>query len=405
MQHKIKTIFSAVIGSLLEFYDFILYGLFAGVIATLFFPSYSHQASLMATFAVLAVGYFTRPLGGLLFGHLGDKFSRRRALIASLLCMGIITALIGCLPTYQSSGLFASIALLILRMCQGLTAGGEMAGSMVFLLECAPKKHQALVSMLSLAGAVVGVLLAIITASFITSSFSHAAILAGAWRLPFFFGLVLALLGCYLRLKLWQDSVELPVKLPFATLFKTHARAVILSLMFLSMPAIFTGITTVYLVPYLIVYFHFTLKVAIHMTFYVALTMLVFILIGACCADRVRRHRVWLFVGCLILAIVSYPLFVLMQASQSACVWGLILFAGLVSFVLGPEVVFFAYLFKKEVRVSGVGLTHGLTFSILTGTSPLILNALAARFGTASISFYFILTCVLSAVAVSLASD
>jgi MFS transporter, MHS family, proline/betaine transporter len=397
---KFAYILGSIIGNLLEFYDFTLYGIFAGVLSTLFFPHSNPQLALMAAFAVLAIGYFTRPLGGMLFGHIGDRWSRRKALIIALLLMGLVTTLIGVLPTYKTFGITATLLLVVLRMLQGLAAGGEFAGTAVFLTENAEKKHRALISSLTLLGAMFGVLTAVFVANLVSTMFTHQQILDGAWRFPFLLGVLLALLGAYLRVNLWRESPRQVVNVPLYTLLRQHFPDLLRASAYLSMPAVYTGITTVFLVPYLTHYYHFSLRAGVHVDLLVTVATIVTLPLAAYLSDRHNQYLRWLRFGMMAVALLSYPLFFFMSLGKAACVVGLLLFVVLSCFAMGPELVYVVGLFKREVRFSGVGLAHGLCFSIIAGTSPLVLNFLAHHFGPVSISWYMVVTALIAWLAV-----
>ncbi len=397
-----KFLFSAIVGAILEFYDFMLYGIFSGIIAVVFFPHESKQLGLMASLVVLAVGYFTRPLGGLLFGHFGDKYSRRQALTVSLIVMGCITTVIGLLPGYHYWGISAAIILVLLRMLQGLTVGGEMPGAMVYLIEVAKPSQRALVSSLSLVGAMGGVLLAIFVANIITTHYTQTEIQHYAWRLPFLIGIILAVVGGYLRLKLWQDNIPASVKLPVIKLFRQHWRAVILSMLFLTMAAMYTGIVSIYFVPFATYYFHYSLQAATRIELYLTVITMIALPLGAWCSDMLQCYRQWLLIGTLLLMMSSYPIYLWIAHHPTQLFLGFAIFTAIACLTMGAEIVFIVGLFPKAVRYSGVGVTHGGAFSIIGGTSPLLLNYIAQHFGVAAPGALFAVTALLAFIAVLL---
>ncbi|MBX9705596.1 MAG: MFS transporter [Gammaproteobacteria bacterium] len=402
MSSQLNYVISAILGAILEFYDFVLYGVFAGIIANTFFPAAAPATNLMTTFWILAIGYFMRPLGGILFGHWGDKYSRRKALTASLILMGITTTAIGLLPGYQTWGIAAAGILLLLRLLQGLTVGGEMPGAMVLLLERGEhsKRWPAVLSTFSLVGAMLGVLLAIAAANITTSLATPQALQSYAWRIPFLLGILLALVGGYLRLRFWQESPMVGVKFPLWTLLNNHWRQLIRACLFLSMAAVFTAFTTVFLVPYLTQYYQLPLAAAAHIELYLTLTTILFLLLGAYSVDYLRCYRSWLLYGCWGLAVVSVPLFLWMQHDIAALTMGLLIFTALASLVMGAEIVFLGSLFNKTVRYSAFGFSHGLVFSVITGTSPLMLNYAVRHFGLIAPAVIFAASAVLAALTV-----
>ncbi len=189
---KRTLIIAGLIGNAMEWYDFAVYGYFAAIIAPLFFPASSPSVSLIAAFGAFAAGFLVRPFGGLVFGRIGDLIGYRHALTLSVMAMAVPTVLIGCLPTYESVGLAAPILLVVLRIVQGLSVGGEYTCSLVFLAEHAPEGRRARTAMWGMWGAVAGILLGSGVDALVSAFLSDAQLVLGGWRVPF-------LLGAWLR--------------------------------------------------------------------------------------------------------------------------------------------------------------------------------------------------------------
>src|SRR5262245_34384631 len=194
-----RLIAAGTAGNVMEWYDFAVYGYFAATIGRHFFPSSDATTSLIAAFGVFAAGFLMRPLGGVIFGHIGDHVGRKAALTISVLAMAIPTFLIGILPGYSTLGPTAAVLLVILRMIQGLSVGGEYMTSIVFLVEGAGRKHQGFAGSWSGFGAVGGILLGSAVSALVTLTFSPEAVHRWAWRLPFLIGLFVGLAGLYVR--------------------------------------------------------------------------------------------------------------------------------------------------------------------------------------------------------------
>jgi MFS transporter, MHS family, proline/betaine transporter len=194
-----RMIAAGMIGNVLEWYDFAIYGYFAAAIGRHFFPHEDAVAQLLSAFGVFAIGYLMRPVGGVLIGHIGDRFGRRAALTFSVAAMAIPTFLIGLLPGYTTLGLAAPIALTLLRMLQGLSVGGEYTSSMVFLVEHAPAGRRGLMGALASCGACGGILLGSAVGAGFAASMSDVALDAWGWRIPFLLGLVVGIAGYFLR--------------------------------------------------------------------------------------------------------------------------------------------------------------------------------------------------------------
>src|SRR5215475_1370744 len=194
-----RMIAAGMIGNVLEWYDFAIYGYFATAIGRHFFPHEDAVAQLLSAFGVFALGYLMRPIGGVVVGHIGDRFGRRAALTFSVAAMAIPTFLIGLLPGYATFGLLAPIALTLLRMVQGLSVGGEYTSSMVFLIEHAPHGRRGLMGALISSGAGGGTLLGSAVGAAFAATVSTAALDAWGWRIPFLLGLVVGIAGYLLR--------------------------------------------------------------------------------------------------------------------------------------------------------------------------------------------------------------
>jgi MFS transporter, MHS family, proline/betaine transporter len=197
--HLRRVIAAGMIGNVLEWYDFAIYGYFAAQIGRHFFPHEDAVAQLLSTFGIFAVGYLMRPIGGVIVGHIGDTLGRRAALTFSVAAMAIPTFLIGLLPGYETFGVLAPVGLTLLRVVQGLSVGGEYTGSMVFLVEHAPEGQRGLMGALGASGATVGMLLGSAVGAAFAASMSTAALDAWGWRIPFLLGLAVGVAGYILR--------------------------------------------------------------------------------------------------------------------------------------------------------------------------------------------------------------
>ncbi len=222
------TILSAgVVGNILEWYDFGLYGLFAPVLAELFFPAADRIAALMSVYGGFAIGFIMRPIGGAVLGHLGDRIGRRFVLICSVVMMGITTTAIGFLPTYSMIGFGAPLVLLLLRILQGFSVGGEFTSSVAYLVENAPSHRRGFAGSFANIGSTTGILLAAAVATLATTFLNRASLQNFGWRIPFLLGGVIAALGFVLRNRLGKeesrptsDAHTIPLKRAIADLLK-----------------------------------------------------------------------------------------------------------------------------------------------------------------------------------------
>src|SRR5690606_5311816 len=194
-----RVVTAGVIGNVLEWYDFSVYGFFAPILAEQFFPAGDRMVSLLAAFATFAVGFLMRPVGAALFGHIGDRYGRARALLLSIACMAIPTVLMGLLPTYASIGIAASIIMVLLRMCQGLAVGGEFTASIVFLAEHAPGRKRGFVTSFAIFGATAGTMLGGAVGAALSNAMSPEALASWGWRAAFISGIAVAIVGVIIR--------------------------------------------------------------------------------------------------------------------------------------------------------------------------------------------------------------
>src|SRR5262249_33550753 len=225
---KHKVVVAGMIGNVLEWYDFAIYGYFAAAIGRQFFPHQDPLAQIVAAFGVFAVGYLMRPVGGALVGHIGDRFGRRAALSFSVAAMAIPTFLIGLLPGYATIGLAAPIALTLLRMVQGLSVGGDYTSSMVFLIEHAPEGRRGLLGALTSAGATGGILLGSAEGAAFAASLPSDTLDAWGWCIPFLVGLVVGIVGYFLRRHVQEGVLaERPERAPIVETLHDHWRFVL----------------------------------------------------------------------------------------------------------------------------------------------------------------------------------
>ena len=222
-----RLVLAGVVGNVLEWYDFAVYGYSAAIVARLFFPASDPTASLLAAFGVFGVGFLMRPLGGVLFGHIGDRFGRTNALRWSVAAMALPTFAIGLLPTHATVGPLAAALLLICRLAQGLAMGGEYAGSIVFLTESASGGRRALFASWVGVGCVAGTLLGSGVGAAVAALLPADQVAAWGWRIPFLLGLALGGVGIVLRRLLAADPPAGPSRFPLATALRTQPWAML----------------------------------------------------------------------------------------------------------------------------------------------------------------------------------
>lgn len=394
---RTKLIVPGIIGNVLEWYDFSLYGYFAPIIAQLFFPLTSEFLSLLATFGVFAIGFLMRPLGAVLFGYFGDRIGRKKTLAVAVILMAVPTTLIGLLPTYLHIGAFASILLTICRLLQGLAVGGEFPGSIVYVTEHAPPHHRALYGSWAMFSAFTGLLLGSGVAA-LFSLLPGDILLDWGWRIPFLLGLLLGIVGLYLRLRMPETPnflgleadhkvLENPVHQAFTTAWKPMIIAA--GLVFL--PAMSFYLLFVYLSSYMTTILHTSLHMALAINTISMLAIIVVIPWIGLLSDHIGRKPI-LYMGALGFVIFSYPLFLLLQhANFASMLFAQICFAVLVCFAYAAIPAALVEMVGTDIRYTFTSFPYNFSNAVFGGTAPLIATYLIGKTGNPlSPSFYLI---------------
>jgi MFS transporter, MHS family, proline/betaine transporter len=377
-----RVIVTGVIGNVLEWYDFAVYGFFAASIGQEFFPHQDRVAQLLSAFGVFALGYLMRPLGGAVTGHIGDRFGRRAALTFSVAAMAIPTFLLGLLPGYRTLGLLAPIGLTLLRMVQGLSVGGEYTGSMVFLIEQAPDGRRGLMGALTACGAIAGILLGSAVGAAFTASISAAALQAWGWRIPFLLGLVIGVAGYILRRQM-LETIAMPRRErgPIMETLQDHRRTVLGFAGLSVFNAVGFYVSFVYLVSWLQNADHIAAARALEINSFSMAILLAVIVASGLLTDRLGRKPLLLlatilgFVGALPLFwLLNHPSIWLAQLGQL----GLVLIIGLYGGALPASLVEAA---PFQVRCTAVSLGYNISFGVIGGLTPLVASWLVARTG------------------------
>lgn len=378
------TLISILMGTILEWYDFSLLGSMAPILSQLFFPSNSPLLSLLATFGVFASGFIARPLGSILFGHIGDTHGRRIALSLTILWMAVPTTLIGLLPTFQTAGIWAAVLLILLRLSQGIASSGEYPGAICFLTEIAPSHRKGYWGSLSMFGVAGGILLGSLVNSILAYYLSAEQMHTWGWRIPFLMGFPLGIIGWYLRYRIneseiYQNAIRnhKPILLPITQLLKTNWGNLsrVIALYSLSTISFYLGF--VYISTYLVSLHKITFHEAL---FYNSLSTLVLIFlmpIFGYFSDFINRKYI-MFAGALSLLILFYPIFKLFLSGN--LLTGQILLAICIALYVGPLAAATSEFFTTLTRYSGIAIGLNIGASVFGGTCPLIATYLVERF-------------------------
>jgi len=376
-----RVISAGVIGNLLEWYDFAIYGFFAAQIGHAFFPVEDKVAQILSAFGIFAIGYVMRPLGGLVTGYIGDCFGRRAALTFSVAAMAVPTFLVGVLPDYHTLGIMAPVLLTLLRVIQGLSVGGEYTTAMVFLVERAPAGRRGLMGAICSSGADLGALLGSATGTVLAASMSAEDLAAWGWRLPFLLGLFVGLAGFALR----RGLEEIPVTVdgqPAMVAAVRHELPLLLRLCGLSVfLAVGYYLMFLYIVSWLQTADGIAPDHALAINTVSILGLLFVCLFAGWLSDRIGRRKVMLLgmVGALV---GSWPLFWLLHHhSTTAILAGQAGFVLIVGFYGGTLPAALVEAVPHRVRCTVVALGYNIPLGIIGGLTPMAATWLVARTG------------------------
>jgi MHS family metabolite:H+ symporter-like MFS transporter len=387
-----KVVASSLIGATIEWYDFFLYGVVAGIVFNkLYFPSADPVVSTLLAYTTFAVGFVTRPLGGVIFGHFGDKLGRKAMLVLTLMIMGLATFLIGLVPTYEQIGIWAPLALLLLRVAQGIGLGGEWGGAVLMTYEYAPVDKRGYYASLPQIGLALGLCLASGVVALLSYTLTDAQFLAWGWRVAFLLSAAMVFVGMYIRLAVKETPEFAALKerneasaIPFADMFRRYKANVLKGMGARYIDGVFFNVFAVFS----IVYLTSTVKIgrteALIGVMAAAVVMVFFIPFFGRLSDRIGRTRVY-FWGSLVTAASAFPAFWFMahSAGEPLTVWLSIVipFGIFYASVYGPEAALFCDLFDAKVRYTGISFVYQFSGIFASGITPIIATELLAKGG------------------------
>ncbi len=379
---------ASFVGTAIEWYDFFIYGTASALVfGKLFFPEVSPAAGVLASFATFWVGFLARPLGGIVFGHFGDRMGRKGTLVTTLVLMGGATFLVGVLPTYAQIGVAAPLLLALLRAVQGIAVGGEWGGAVLMASESAPKGRGSFYAMMVQQGSPAGAILSTLVFLAVTT-LDDAAFLSWGWRLPFLLSGLLVVVGLVIRLKV-EESGDFErvkergevVKLPIAEVLRTDWRTVLLGI-----GASVMGISSAYFTnTFVLAWTTNELRMDRQTMLYVLLACAVVQFLwqpcGALIAERVGETR-FMVVSLLANVVVTIPMFLLIGSARPLLVFcgialAVVCGAGYYAVLAG----FLARAFPSRVRYTGISLSYQLCSTLIGGTTPLIAQSVLTSGG------------------------
>ena len=352
----------------------------------LYFPGHDPVVSTLLAYATFAVGFVTRPLGGVIFGHFGDKLGRKSMLVLTLMIMGVATFLIGLIPTYDQIGVFAPIALLLLRIAQGIGLGGEWGGAVLMAYEYAPPEKRGFYASLPQIGLAIGLCLASGVVALLSSLLTDAQFLAWGWRIAFLLSGVMVFVGMYIRLAVKETPEFAALKerneqtqIPFVDMFRRYPGNILKGMGARYIDGVFFNVFGVFSISYLTSTLKISRTEALIGVMAAAVTMIFTIPFFGHLSDRVGRTKVY-FWGSLITAISAFPAFWLMTHSGGSMmiIWLSIVipFGIFYASIYGPEAALFCDLFDAKVRYTGISFVYQFSGIFASGITPIIATAL-----------------------------
>jgi MFS family permease len=410
-----KLVVACSLGSAIEHYDFFIYAFTAPIVFDrLFFPKLDSVASMLAVYTTFAVGFVARPLGGMVFGHYGDKAGRKTMLMITFMMMGIVSFLIGCLPSYETAGLLAPIGLVFLRFLQGFAFGGEYMNAVSLTLENAPSAKRGFFASWVNASGPMGVIAASGLIAILGVAFSQQEFAVWAWRIPFMLSFILVIIGTYIRYQVDESimfkavqAAQIRPRAPLLAAIKSWKKSILLGCLANMVHSTFQYMSTVFVLGYAVRTLGMAQSNVTFGTMIANIAELCMVPIIAHYSDRFGR-RPFLIVG-ILLAALWYPVFFQLVELKDPIllIAGLVVSIGIIhALMFAPEAAFTAELFPTEVRVSGSSL--GKQFGIILGggIAPLAGTALMASTGSfSSVILYFEVIAVLALAGIIMAPE
>lgn len=376
-----RAVLASLIGATLEWYDFILYGVVAGIVFNrLFFPAQDEFVATLLAYATFAVGFVARPVGGIVCGHFGDRIGRKSMLVLTMMTMGVSTVMMGLLPTYDQVGMAAPLLLLALRVLQGLALGGEWGGGVLMAYEYAPPHRRGLYASIPQVGLAIGLCLASGVVGLMSSLLTEAQFLAWGWRAGFIASIALVAVGLYARLAVaetpafTQARASGPkIEVPLLELLKTHSGSVVLGMGARYVEGVFFNVFAVFSIGYLANVIGMSRTASLWAVSSAALTMVFTIPLFGALSDRFGRPATYA-IGSLLLALCVFPAFIAFHSGDTALIYGAMIIAfGIVyAMCYGPEAALFSDLFSTGVRYTGVSFVYQVSGIFASGITPLV---------------------------------
>ncbi len=411
-----RVVLASFIGTTIEWYDYFIYGTAAALVFNkLFFPSLDPFTGTIAAFGTFAAGFFARPIGGLVFGHYGDKLGRKTMLVTTLVLMGVATFLIGVLPTHAQVGVMAPVLLVVLRFIQGFGVGGEWGGAVLMAVEHAHKGRRGFYASWAQAGVPVGLLLATGVFTLLNAQLTDEQFISWGWRVPFIIGILLLAVGLYIRLailesplftKLQEQEPNRPA--PIREVLHKHLRNILIAMGARFAENASFYIFTVFIYAYARDQLQLDRQVILNGILIASAAQFVAVPCFGALSDRLGRRPVYIF-GAVFTALFAMPFFLLVNTKTPGLITLALVLAVAVGHaaMYGPQAAFFSELFGTRVRYSGVSLGYQLASPFAGGLAPIIAAVLLQWSGGHPwpVAVYLVIVCLITLLAIRFAKE
>ncbi len=405
----IKSILSCSIGNALEWYEYTIYAYFANVISKLFFPMENSFVAMTLTFATFAIGLAARPLGGVIFGYIGDRYSRKQSMTITMFLMSIPTMCIGLLPTYEQSGFFAPAILIMLRICQGIALGGEFGSSCVYLYESVPQNKRGFFGATALTGVGMGLVLSSCTIFIIESILSEYTIYSYGWRIPFFVSVIGSIIALYMRRTLLETEDFIVAKndnkllrAPILEMFKNHKSTLFQMFCIFLTTQVSFFVVFIYGKNMMIDFLGFDARTAGKFSLFTVISYTVSTVFFGYLSDKFDKKSI-IVAGVIGLFLSAYPFIAALKSGTPAVIliFCIILGAliGMTESTLNPLV---AESFPTNIRATSVSFCWNVTSVAFGGVAPIISMWLIKNTGTVDVvAYYLMANCMISIIALT----
>lgn len=403
-----RAVVGATVGSLVEWYDVAVYAYLAAIMGAVFFPSESSTVQLLSSFAAFAVAFLIRPVGGAFFGSLADRIGRKRTLAYIIGLVTLATALIGVLPGYAQIGVFAPVLLVVLRLVQGFSAGGELTSAAVFVAETSAKKDRGLNVSLVQMGGIMGFLLGSLVVLVLNISLPVDKVEAWGWRIPFLLAGPLGLIGLWIRSRLEEspEFVELKTanevsRTPLRDAVKNNPTAIFIAIAFSLFHNACLYVIVSYLPNHISQELGFTTTLASLSSVANMVVMCLLIPVFGRLSDKIGRRPV-LMTSCVLMLVLGYPLFYAMSVGNALIVVMIhVVFGAVLALFLGATLTALTEFFRPEERSSGLAVGYNVSVSLFGGTAPFFMVLMINGFGDlAAPGWYLVGAALISGIAV-----